>query len=226
MDERYPYDLIRSEACLASATPDAAIAAVLYQPAASAQLSFDFLGFMDIYAAASRVLPRRTRIVDIGASTAIQSWYFADFAAYTAVEPPSLGDWSLSPGLIPTNARAVRLRAQEFFETESLDEGRDFLICSAVPDDEVLPALQASGCPFIWWYPGQPVRFAGASGAAVAAALDASFPAQSFLEGDRQAALEKVEDAVDLKAYDDALAEDDGVTYSMQEAMRIAMMSD
>ena len=226
MDERYPYDLIRSEARLAPATPDAAIAAVLDQPAASAQLSFDFLGFMDIYAAASRALPRRTRIVDIGASTAIQSWYFADFAAYTAVEPPSLGDWSLSPGLIPTNARAVRLRAQEFFETVALDEGRDFLICSAVPDDEVLPALQASGCPFIWWYPDQPVRFAGVSGAAVAAAVGVSFPAQSFLEGARQAALEKVEDAVDLKAYDDALAEDDGVTYSMQEAMRIAMMSD
>ena len=205
MDERYPYALIRSEARLAPATPDAAIAAVLDQPAASAQLSFDFMGFMDIYAAASRALPRRTRIVDIGASTAIQSWYFADFAAYTAVEPPSLGDWSLSPGLIPTNARAVRLRAQEFFEAVALDEGRDFLICSAVPDDEVLPALQASGCPFIWWYPGQPVRFAGASGAAVAAALDASVPAQSFSEFARRDAREKVEDALAVDIIADAI---------------------
>ena len=205
MDERYPYALIRSEARLAPATPDAAIAAVLDQPAASAQLSFDFMGFMDIYAAASRALPRRTRIVDIGASTAIQSWYFADFAAYTAVEPPSLGDWSLSPGLISTNARAVRLRAQEFFEAVALDEGRDFLICSAVPDDEVLPALQASGCPFIWWYPGQPVRFAGASGAAVAAALDASFPAQSFSEFARRDAREKVEDALAVDIIADAI---------------------
>ena len=99
----------------------------------------------------------------------------------------------------------MRLRAQEFFETVALDEGRDFLICSAVPDDEVLPALQASGCPFIWWYPGQPVRFAGASGAAVAAALDASFPAQSFSEFARRDAREKVEDALPVDIIADAI---------------------
>ena len=33
-------------------------------------------------------------------------------------------------------------------------------------------------------------------------------------------------DAADLKAYGDALAEDDGTTYSMEEAMRMAMMSE
>ena len=54
----------------------------------------------------------------------------------------------------------------------------------------------------------------------------ADFLGQSFSEFVRQAALEKVEDAVDLKAYEDALAEDDGVTYTMEEVMRIAMMSE
>ena len=49
---------------------------------------------------------------------------------------------------------------------------------------------------------------------------------ESFSEFVREAALERVEDAADLKAYGDALAEDDGTTYSMEEAMRMAMMSE
>lgn len=54
----------------------------------------------------------------------------------------------------------------------------------------------------------------------------ADFMGESFSEFVREAALERVEDAADLKAYGDALAEDDGTTYSMEEAMRMAMMSE
>lgn len=54
----------------------------------------------------------------------------------------------------------------------------------------------------------------------------ADFIGKSFSEFVRETALEKVEDAADLQAYKDALAEDDGMTYSMEEAMRMAMMSE
>lgn len=54
----------------------------------------------------------------------------------------------------------------------------------------------------------------------------ADFIGKSFSEFVRETALERVEDAADLQAYRDALAGDDGTTYSMEEAMRMAMMSE
>lgn len=54
----------------------------------------------------------------------------------------------------------------------------------------------------------------------------ADFVGKSFSEFVREAALEKVEDAADLQAYQEALREDDGERYSMDEVMRMAMMAE
>ena len=169
--ERYPYRMIREQAELAPATPDAAIAAVLDQPGACAQLSFDFLGFMHVYRAAANVLPRSTRVIDLGAATAIQAWYFVDFASYTAVEPASIDEYGLSPVGLSACGRSVRMRAQEFLKTHAIDPDRDFIICSAVPDKGVLDAVRASGACYIWWYPGGVMECRGAMAEAVAAML-------------------------------------------------------
>ena len=45
----------------------------------------------------------------------------------------------------------------------------------------------------------------------------------TFSEFVRRAALEKVEDMVDIEAFNEALMEDDGTRYSMADAMRMAM---
>ena len=45
----------------------------------------------------------------------------------------------------------------------------------------------------------------------------------SFNDFVRSAALEKVEDAVDIEAYNEALMEDDGTRYSMDDVMRMVM---
>lgn len=45
----------------------------------------------------------------------------------------------------------------------------------------------------------------------------------SFSEFVRNAALDKVEEAADIEAYNEALADDDGTRYSMDEVMRMAM---
>lgn len=45
----------------------------------------------------------------------------------------------------------------------------------------------------------------------------------SFSESVRRAALEKVEDMVDIEAFNEALMEDDGTRYSMADAMCMAM---
>lgn len=39
----------------------------------------------------------------------------------------------------------------------------------------------------------------------------------------RNAALDKVEEEADIKAYNEALMEDDGTRYSMNDVMRMAM---
>lgn len=44
---------------------------------------------------------------------------------------------------------------------------------------------------------------------------------QSFSEFVRQAALARVEDAVDARLFREALAADDGVTFSLDEVMRM-----
>lgn len=51
----------------------------------------------------------------------------------------------------------------------------------------------------------------------------ASVLGMSFSEFVRSAALDKVEEAADIKAYNEALMEDDGARYSMDDVMRIAM---
>lgn len=51
----------------------------------------------------------------------------------------------------------------------------------------------------------------------------ASILGMSFSEFVRNAALDKVEEAADIEAYNEALADDDGTRYSMDEVMRMAM---
>ncbi len=48
----------------------------------------------------------------------------------------------------------------------------------------------------------------------------------SFSDVVREATLEHIEDALDLQAYNDALAEDDGQRLAMEEVMKMAMISE
>ncbi len=54
----------------------------------------------------------------------------------------------------------------------------------------------------------------------------ADFTGQTFSEVVRESVLERIEEAADLQAYSEALAEDDGKRYSMDEVMRMAMTSE
>lgn len=51
----------------------------------------------------------------------------------------------------------------------------------------------------------------------------ASVLGMSFSEFVRNAALDKVEEAADIKEYNEALMEDDSTRYSMDDVMRMAM---
>ena len=148
------YDRIRESASLAPATPDAAIAGVIEQPAASAEFDMTFMGFMDAYAAASETLPRDLDIIDVGSSTAIQSWYFADFDSYTAVDLPKRGDDALTFTALPKNARAVSCTGQEFIERYLGELEHPYVICSAVPDEALIELVRSTCKDCLIWYPG------------------------------------------------------------------------
>lgn len=49
---------------------------------------------------------------------------------------------------------------------------------------------------------------------------------ESFSEFVREAALDRVEEAADIQAYNDALAADDGTRLSMDEVMKMALMAE
>ena len=148
------YDRIRESASLAPKTPDAAIAGVIEQPAASAEFDMTFMGFMDAYAAASEALPRDLDIVDVGSSTAIQSWYFADFDSYTAVDLPGRGDDDLTFTTLPENARALSCTGQEFIERHLGELAHPYVICSAVPDKALIELVRSTCEDCLIWYPG------------------------------------------------------------------------
>lgn len=54
----------------------------------------------------------------------------------------------------------------------------------------------------------------------------ADFCGKTFSDVVREAVLEKVEDAVDLEAYTEALEVDDGIRYSTDEVMNMAMAAE
>ena len=49
---------------------------------------------------------------------------------------------------------------------------------------------------------------------------------ESFSEFVRESALQRVEDAADIEAYHDALKDDSGESFTMEEVMRMAMMAE
>lgn len=51
----------------------------------------------------------------------------------------------------------------------------------------------------------------------------ADFVGKSFSEVVREATLEMIEDAADRQSYEEALAEDDGMRYSTNQVLRMAM---
>lgn len=146
----------RESARIAPATPDEAILGVLDQPSACAQLGPEFVGFMHVYEAAARVVPHDMTVVDIGASTAIQGWWFADHAGYVACDLPHTSEWDLDFTVLPKGSATYEMDGRDFVREVLPTVRRPFVIVSAVPCDELLD-LVATSCPdCLVWYPGHP----------------------------------------------------------------------
>lgn len=143
-------------------TPDEAIIGIFEQPWAAAQLGPDFLGFMNLYRVCAENAPRSMHIVDIGASTAIQSWFFRDFASYTAVDPStSARTGGLDFTIMPENAQGLVMDGDSYLDAHPARDDQ-LVIMSAVPAPSLTDRVIETSPHAIVWYPGSGLRFTDA----------------------------------------------------------------
>lgn len=130
------------------------------------ELDGDFLGFEDLYAAASVVLDKSLTVIDLGCYVAAQAWFFKDFKAYIGVDHYELFEspYIENPGRFigPPNASMVQMDAVDWLETCDLDFKQTIVIVSAVPDGRVYRAVKSLCDNFAAWYPGEGFMAAGA----------------------------------------------------------------
>lgn len=93
----------------------------------------DFMGFVEIYYALSKIIPTHWTIVDIGCAFAAQCLYFQDHKKYIGICPEPIKRFSLC------NCRFDQENILNWIEKERYQElnlDRTFAIMSYVPADE------------------------------------------------------------------------------------------
>ena len=142
----------------------------LESPSMAIEFDSEFLGFSQLYAAASRVLPRSARIVDIGCGLGFQARFFSDFAGYTGVDLPrhqssyEKNAWDLFGESMPG----------EYIEDDGINymsnliwtegwEGLEntLVIVSAVPGQAVPNMARRLFPNTLIWFPGEEIDATG-----------------------------------------------------------------
>lgn len=90
-----------------------------------------FLGFVGIYEALSRIIPKSWTVVDLGCSYAPQSFFFANHAGYVGVDIIT----PVEHRFAPENARHHEMSIRQFVAKHAASFLREstFAICSYVP---------------------------------------------------------------------------------------------
>ena len=102
----------------------------------SAECGHSFLGFEEVYKAATLFAPKNKVVIDFGCAYAFQSWYFRDYKKYIGVDCGTRPEEVLRTD----NSEFYHMTIQEFCRKYfpklgySLDDV--FAICSYVPDDD------------------------------------------------------------------------------------------
>lgn len=101
---------------------------------ASAEQYFTFLGFEEVYKAATLFVPKDKIIIDLGCAYAFQSWYFKDYKKYIGVDVLC----NESDVLKTENSEFYFMSIQNFikniFPKLGYSKNEVFAICSYVPD--------------------------------------------------------------------------------------------
>jgi len=94
------------------------------------ELSYDFMGFTDVYKALSAIIPLHYTIIDLGCYAAAQSYYFLRHKQYIGVDVFN-GERFITPNSVHY-IKSIQEFCSEDTHYINLDES--FAICSYVPD--------------------------------------------------------------------------------------------
>jgi len=113
--------------------------------AARGDIEPDFLGFLEPYAALSRIIPKGRTILDLGCGYAFQSWYFREHRSYVGVD--------VSPKTLHlSNSEFFQMRIDEFVEKYAhLHQKNSFVFCNYVPGDNA--HVRAAFLDIFMFYP-------------------------------------------------------------------------
>lgn len=115
-----------------------------------------FVGFIENYEAIAKITPLDWTIVDFGAATNVQSYYFTEHARYIAVEPHTM-DGKARPMFQPANCEIFRMTAQQFVSKVlprlNLDLASTICIVNYVPSVQVNEVARSTFPNLYCFYP-------------------------------------------------------------------------
>ena len=113
------------------------------------EYEYDFLGFLEVYYAASIFVPKSRKIIDFGCYLAAQSYFFKDHIEYIGVDVVGLERFKTE------NSRHYVCSIQDFIKNnpETLNDDSIFAICSYVPDFEATDLVKKSYKNCLVYYP-------------------------------------------------------------------------
>lgn len=109
----------------------------------------DFLGFLEVYKAASLFVPKHKTIIDFGCYLSAQAYFFSDYSKYIGVDVVNLKRFS------PENAEHHVSTIQDFISNhpELANDSNVFAICSYVPDFEAQELVRKKYKNCLVYYP-------------------------------------------------------------------------
>lgn len=113
------------------------------------EYDYQFLGFLDVYKAASMFIPKHKTIIDFGCYLSAQAYFFSDYKKYIGVDVVDLKRFT------PENAEHYVCSIQNFIldHPEFANDDNVFAICSYVPDREAKNLVRNTYKNCLVYYP-------------------------------------------------------------------------
>lgn len=117
------------------------------------ELTFDFLGFVDVYKSLSELIPKDRIVIDFGCYLAAQSYFFSEHERYIGVDFVGMRRFS------PANSTHYVTSIQDFIANEvpklfkEHDELKYCAICSYVPDFKATELVRNTFPNVFCYYP-------------------------------------------------------------------------
>ena len=113
------------------------------------EYEYDFLGFLEVYKAASMFVPKHRTIIDFGCYLSAQAYFFAEHSKYIGVDVVDLKRFTTD------NAEHYICTIQDWIKQhpEMANDDNVFAICSYVPDREAQDLVRNTYKNCLIYYP-------------------------------------------------------------------------